>query len=80
MMRVELRVYEGTKYEDVSEPKRIEYLIEGFEIVTGKEAEEIEACTDGSCIDECHEYLVLDFGNGETGTYRNSHVEMFRIA
>ena len=41
------------------------------------DAEEIERETDDSGIDEHHEYLRLNFVNGETATFRNSHTTMF---
>lgn len=78
--RVLIDVYEGVKYEDKSEPKTITYEgVEGFEVVSGEAAAKIEAECDGSCIDEYHEYLVIYFKNGETSTFRNSHVDMFHI-
>ena len=45
-------------------------LIEG-----GPEAEEIEKYSD--MMDEEHAYLVLHLSNGETATFRNTHVTMF---
>lgn len=78
-MKVKLNIYEEMKYITKEEPITIEYEIESFEIVGGKKAEEIEAETDGSCIDELHEYLVLHFANGDEGTFRNSHVDMFKV-
>lgn len=75
-MRVELRIFKECKYVSVEEPKRFEYEIDGFEVVYGDKAKEIEALTDGSCIDEYHEYLILKFADGSTSTYRNSHVDM----
>ena len=78
-MKVTLKVYDICKYNPESEViARPEYEIKGFKIVSGgTEAEEIESMTDGSGIDECHEYLVLELENGETSTFRNSHVHMF---
>lgn len=82
--KVRLYVYEGCKYtakspEDLGEEKEVYYGgIAGFDIIEGgKEAEEIEAETDASGVDEFHEYLVLHLLNGETATFRNSHVDMF---
>lgn len=79
---VELDVYSECKYtasEEVFENQKVvEYEnVIGFEVVTGEQAKEIEARTDGSCIDDMHEYLVLYFENGETSTFRNSYVDMF---
>ena len=79
---VELDVYSECKYtanEEVFENQKVvEYdNVIGFEVVTGEQAKEIEAHTDGSCIDDMHEYLVLYFEDGETATFRNSYVDMF---
>lgn len=78
----EIEVYDFCKYtataEDFENTKRIIiHNIESWEIVTGEDAKEIEDHTDGSCIDEYHEYLVLNLVGGETSTFRNSHVDMF---
>lgn len=81
-----LDVYEECKYtaaelghEEVFENcKQVKYdNVEYIEIVDGADAEEIEAETDGSCIDDMHKYLVIHFTDGQTATYRNSYVDMF---
>ena len=83
-VKVRIFLHDGCKYtaktiEDLGEETELIYdgikawsLIEG-----GEEAAEIEARTDGSCIDEFHEYLVLHLLDGQTATFRNSHVDMF---
>lgn len=81
-MKVELVVYKNTKYEATTyeeEPIRVQYEINGFEVVTGEQAEAIEAETDASGIDEYHEYLILNLVGGETATFRNSHVDLFDL-
>ena len=78
---VEVEVYDTCKYYGVDGKKeypRVQYEIENFEIVDGKDAEEIEAMTDDSCIDDFHEYLVLHLTDGDTATFRNSYVDMFQ--
>ena len=78
--RVKLEVYEECKY-TMSADAEIRKVnlngVVGFEVASGERAKEIEAVTDGSCIDEYHEYLVLYFGDGNIATYRNSYVDMF---
>ena len=78
---VEIEIHEEVKYFDKSENlPRVQYSdVIAFEVVHGDAAALIEAESDGSCIDELHEYLVLSFANGETSTFRNSHVDMFII-
>lgn len=77
--KVTLFVYENSKYTgNVGKERKVEYKnLKQWSIVNGKDAEEIENETDGSCIDEMHEYLVLEFADGTKSTYRNSHVDMF---
>lgn len=83
----EIEVYNFCKYtataEDFENEENIKKVvvhdIESWEIVTDEDAKAIEAETDGSCIDEFHEYLVLNLVGGETSTWRNSYVDMFRI-
>ena len=79
-MKVKVKVYDGVKYKEESKKvAEIEYQIGGFEVVTGDRAIEIGLETDENSRDEYNEYLVLDLGNGETATFCNSHVDMFRI-
>ena len=77
---IEVLVYDKPKYE-VTEPtdRKITYTgVTSWDIITGgKEAEELESETDGSCIDDNHEYLVLHFEDGTQATFRNSYVSMF---
>lgn len=78
-MNVKVKVYSGSKY-DVNSTKvaEVEYNIESFEVVSGKKATEIGLTTDEASRDENNEYLVLHFGNDETATFCNSHVDLFR--
>lgn len=80
MMNVKVKIYDGVKYLPTSENvAEVEYEIESFKVVTGDEATEIGLSTDESSRDEYNEYLVLTLTDGDTSTFRNSHVDLFRI-
>ena len=75
---VKLYISEGVKWNNPGEEKEVKYTgLKSWSVVTGEDAVKIEAESDGSCIDEYHEYLVLEFVDGTTSTFRNSHVDMF---
>ena len=76
---IEIDVHEALKWEATPEDEKVVTYngIEAWSIVSDEDAAEIESMTDESGIDEYHEYLVLYFTNGETATFRNSHVDMF---
>ena len=81
MLNVKVKVYSGVKY-DLSNEKvaEVEYKdIEGFEVVTGERATEIGSMTDEESRDEYNEYLVITFKDGQTATFCNSNVDLFRI-
>ena len=81
MLNVKVKVYSGVKY-DLSNEKvaEVEHKdIEGFEVVTGERATEIGSMTDEESRDEYNEYLVITFKDGQTATFCNSHVDLFRI-
>ena len=73
---------EGTKWGAHwrgEEIKEIRYTgLTQWSLVDGEDAAKIEAeIGDDTMLDECHEYLVLEFNDGTTATFRNSHVNMF---
>ena len=81
MMNVKVKFYDGVKYDATSEKvAEVEYNnIRGYEVVTGDRATEIGLETDGNSRDVYNEYLIITLDNGETATFRNSYVDMFRI-
>ena len=81
MINVKIEFYDGVKYNLENEKiAKIEYNnIRGYEVVTGDRATEIGNMTDEASRDEYNEYLIITLENGETATFCNSHVDMFRI-
>lgn len=83
---VTILVYNRCKYSlrntknDVDEkPIRHTYTgLTSWDIINGGvEAKSIEEDLYEEDFDEQHEYLILHFENGETATFRNSHVDLF---
>ena len=72
---VKLIVSEGVKWVNPGEETEVTFTgLKQWSIVSDEDAAQIEA--DG-LVDEYHEYLVLEFVDGDTATFRNSHVDMF---
>lgn len=80
-MDVKVKIYNGVKYNKDSEKvAEVEYKnIQGFEVVFGERATKIGLETDENSRDEFNEYLVITLEDGETSTFCNSHVDLFRI-
>ena len=81
MISVKVKVYNGCKYNLESEKvAEVEYNnIKGYEVVTGERATNIGLETDENSRDKYNEYLIITLENGETSTFCNSNVDMFRI-
>ena len=79
MMNVRLKIYDGCKYTNIcNKVKEVLYTnIKGFEVVTGERATKIGEETDGNSRDEYNEYLIITLEDGDTSTFRNSHVDLF---
>lgn len=76
-----IHIYNVCKYiadtQELLDAKDVEYDgIESWEIISGEDAKEIE---EQGLVDDYHEYLVLNFENGDTATFRNSYVDMHRV-
>lgn len=80
-MDVKVKLYNGIKYNmDSEKTAEVVYRnIQGFEVVTGERATEIGLTTDEASRDEYNEYLVITLKDGETATFCNSQVDLFRI-
>ena len=74
---VKLYIYENSKYSgNIGKETEVKYTgLKSWSIIDGDDTKEIEETFDE--LDENHEYLVLNFADGTTSTFRNSHVDMF---
>lgn len=79
MIDVKVKVYDDVKYNPKSEKvAEVEYLnIRGMEVKTIEDDEIFAEGFDET--DEYKEYCIITLENGETATFRNSHVDVFRI-
>lgn len=77
-MKVKVKVYDGVKYWDGTEKvAEVEYDIKDYEV---KEISDEEIAAMGfDTVDEFGEYLILTFENGETSTFCNSRVDLFKL-
>lgn len=79
MIKVDVKIYDGVKYEASSKvAKRVTYEIERFEIIHEADDKDIRANYTDEELDPFDEYLRLYLADGETATFRNSYVDMFR--
>lgn len=75
-MKVTVKVYNGSKYEAASETiAKVDYEISSYEV---KEIPASEILKEFDETDEYNEYLILTMKDGETATFRNSRVDLFR--
>lgn len=79
-MKLNVKLYNECKYEEGAKVIK-DVDLTGIASLEIKEipASEILRETDGSCVDDYNEYLILTYENGETSTYRNSYVDVFRL-
>ena len=79
-MELNIKVYNKCKYKEGSKVIADENLTD----IASLEVKEISASDilrefAGSCLDDYNEYLILTYEDGETSTYRNSYVDVFRL-
>lgn len=78
-----IEIYNGCKYDKESGVIELAKYsnIKEWEIVTEDDANEIEKELERRNIelDRYHEYLVLHLTDGNTATFKNSCVEMFKV-
>lgn len=79
-MELNIKVYNKCKYKEGSKVIADVNLTDIASLeVKEISANEILRKYSGSCLDDYNEYLILTFENGETSTYRNSYVDVFRM-
>ena len=76
---VKLYITEGLKWYDNNVTEVTYTGLVRWSIIDGEDAFkfEVEENLNEMEKDEYHEYLVLEFKDGTTATFRNSHVDMF---
>lgn len=79
MMNLKVKVYSGCKY-DLTSEKVTEHTyndVTNFEVKTISDEEIYKEGFDE--VDEYKEYAIMTFADGSIATFRNSHVDIFRV-
>ena len=77
-MKIEVEVYNEVKYNSTSE-KVAETIYNNVKSLEVKEITDEEIYRLGfDEVDDYKEYAIITFENGETATFRNSYVDIFR--
>ena len=79
MMKLKVKVYSGCKYDKTS--KRIEkHNYNDVMKLEVKVMTDEEIFSNGfDKTDEYNEYAIMTFADGTTSTFRNSHIDIFKI-
>lgn len=78
-MNIKVKVYDGCKYNAESN-KVVEVEYENIKAMEIKTLEDKEVFSMGfDMVDEYKEYCFITLANGETATFRNSHIDIFKI-
>lgn len=79
MLRVKVKMYSAIKYEEgYAELLEVPYTnVIKVEVISGKEAEEVEKDMDNASLDDYSEYVRLTLNDGSTATFRNSYCDVF---
>lgn len=78
-MTLKIKVYDGCKYDKTSK-KVWEHIYNDVERFEVKTIGDNEIYNDGyDEVDEHKEYLIMTFEDGTTSTFRNSHVDIFKV-
>lgn len=78
-MKVYLKIYNRPKYNAEAEViNKIDYDIKDFKIIHEADNKDIRANYTDEELDINDEYLELYLTNGETATFRNSYVDLFK--
>lgn len=77
-MKILVKVYDGSKYDATSE-KVAETLYNDVVSLDVKSISDDEILKVFDDVDEYGEYAILTFADGTTSTFRNSHVDIFRV-
>jgi hypothetical protein len=79
MMNLKVKVYSGCKY-DLASKKVKEHTYNDVIDFEVKKISDEEIYKEGyDEVDEAKEYAIMTFADGSIATFRNSHVDIFRV-